>query len=218
MSVGCGGPQGLKETWKKTSCLQSLPSVYLISTTISNTHYVTKSCAGTGRTKKNPRPPISMGLKYLDRGGTNGNAKTSMGRAGSGGLPPAPGSWSSEGDGAVVLRWDPPIGMEGWGGASGIGVHSPAAGDTVPGPPSAAVPPPYASVPWGSCSVLEHAPSRAGQPPAGPAGAAPAAKLPQASGNLCGYSDCFLDALPARWPAICSSSLPQLAHQRAEAT
>lgn len=42
--------------------------------------------------------------------------KDSMGRAGSGGLPPAPGSWSSEGDGAVVLRWDPPIGMESWGG------------------------------------------------------------------------------------------------------
>lgn len=63
----------------------------------------------------------------------------------------------------------------------------------MPGPPSAAVPPPYASVPWGSCSVLEHAASRAGQPPAGPAGAAPAAKLPQASGNLCGYSNCFLD-------------------------
>lgn len=66
----------------------------------------------------------------------------------------------------------------------------------MPGLPSAAKLPPYASVPWGSCSALEHGARRAGQPSAGPARAAPAqskaAKLPQASWNLCGYGDCFL--------------------------
>ena len=140
---------------------------------------------GLWENKGKTAPPL-IGPECMDGGGTESNTKASVRGAG---VPP-PGSSSSDGDGATALRWDLPVGMEGWGPR--VDVHSPAPGDAVPGLPSAAVPPPGASVPWGSCSALEHAARNAGQPPAGPAGAGPAAKPPQASWNLFGHSNCSL--------------------------
>lgn len=49
-------------------------------------------------------------------------------------------------------------------GAAGIDSHSLAARDAVLGLPFAGVPPPYTSVPWGSCSLLKHSAREVGQP------------------------------------------------------
>lgn len=49
-------------------------------------------------------------------------------------------------------------------GAAGIDGHSLAARDAVLGLPFAGVPPPYTSVPWGSCSLLKHSAREVGQP------------------------------------------------------